>query len=159
VIEPRNVTRVLSLRHLPERGPSLALATPGPTGVPGHTGVGGTWRMIIGFLGNLGDPDSSVKKTGSGATGTANSRMIRRLCVCGRTGTNRRRSKVSPSEGNEVRREDCQEVAVPHSSVEAGERPSGPRGAKGVPRCGRGVGTTPRTPCLTSVSPRNDLVM
>ena len=30
--------------------------------------------------------------------------------------------KVSPSEGNEVRREDCQEVAAPHSSVEAGER-------------------------------------
>src|SRR5450755_1612077 len=49
--------------------------------------------------------------------------MIRRPCVCGRTGTKRRRSKVSPSEGNEARREGCQEVAVPHSSVEAGERP------------------------------------
>jgi hypothetical protein len=49
--------------------------------------------MIIGFLGNLGDPDSSLKKTGSGATGTANSGMIRRLCVCGRTGTKRRRSQ------------------------------------------------------------------
>jgi hypothetical protein len=79
--------------------------------------------MIIGFYGNLGGPDSSVKKTGPGATGTANSGMIRRLCVCGRTGTKPRRSKVSPSEGNEVRREDCKEVAVPHSSVEAGERP------------------------------------
>ena len=71
----------------------------------------------------MGDPGSSLKKTGSGATGTANSGMIRRLRVCGRTGTKRRRSKVSPSEGNEVRREGCQEVAVPHSSVEAGERP------------------------------------
>ena len=30
---------------------------------------------------------------------------------------------VSPSEGNEARREGRQEVAVPHSSVEAGERP------------------------------------
>jgi len=100
-----------------------------------------------------------LKKTGSGATGTANSGMIRRRCVCGRTGTKCRRSKVSPSEGNEARREGCQEVAVPHSSVEAGERPSGPRGAKGVPRCGRGVGTTPRTPCLISVSPRNDRVV
>ena len=42
-----------------------------------------------GFYGNVGDPDSSLKKTGSGATGTANSGMIRRLCVCGRTGTKR----------------------------------------------------------------------
>jgi hypothetical protein len=79
--------------------------------------------MIIGFHGNLGDPDSSSKKTGSGATGTANSRMIRRPCVCGRTGTKCRRSKVLPSEGNEARREGCQEVAASHSSGEAGERP------------------------------------
>src|SRR5271157_2855048 len=31
---------------------------------------------------------------------------------------------VSPSEGNEARRDGRQGVAVPHSSVEAGERPS-----------------------------------
>jgi hypothetical protein len=74
-----------------------------------------------GFPGTLGDPDSSLKNTGSGATGTTNSGMIRRLCVCGRTGTKRRRSKVSPSEGNEVRREDCQEVAASHRTVEPGE--------------------------------------
>src|SRR5271168_108604 len=49
--------------------------------------------------------------------------MIRRPCVCGRTGTKRRRSQVSPSEGNEARREGCQEVAASHSSGEAGERP------------------------------------
>ena len=79
--------------------------------------------MSDGFHGNLGDPDSSLKKTGPGATGTANSRMIRRPCVCGRTGTKRRRSQVSPSEGNEARREGCQEVAASHSSGEAGERP------------------------------------
>ena len=78
-----------------------------------RTGFTGTWEIL----------DSSLKKTGPGATGIANSRMIRRPRVCGRTGTKRRRSKVSPSEGNEVRREGCQEVAVPHSSVEAGERP------------------------------------
>jgi hypothetical protein len=48
---------------------------------------------------------------------------------------------------------------VPRSSVEAGERPSGPCGAKGVPRCGREVGTTLRTLYLRSVSPRNDLVV
>jgi hypothetical protein len=54
VIEPRNVTRVSSLRHFPERGPSLALATPGPTGVPSHTGVGGIWRMITRVSRELG---------------------------------------------------------------------------------------------------------
>src|SRR5271166_228166 len=44
----------------------------------------------------MGDPDSSMKSTGSGATGTVNSGMIRRPDVCGRTGTKRRRSVVSP---------------------------------------------------------------
>ena len=33
------------------------------------------------------------------------------------------------------------------------------RGAKGVPRCGRGVGITPRKSRLTSVSPRNNPVV
>jgi hypothetical protein len=77
--------------------------------------------MINGFSGNLGDPDSSLKKTGPGATGTANSGTIRRPCVCGRTGTKCRRSKVSPSEGNEVRREDCQEVGASRSTADPGE--------------------------------------
>ena len=77
--------------------------------------------MINGFPGNLGDPGSSLKKTGPGATGTANSGTIRRPCVRGRTGTKRRRSKVSPSEGNEVRREDCQEVGASHSTADPGE--------------------------------------
>ena len=89
--------------------------------------------MIIGFYGNLGDPDSPLKKTGSGATGTANSGMIRRPCVSGRTGTKRRRSKVSPSEGNEVRRKDCQEVGASHSTDEPGEPPEGPWGGKEAP--------------------------
>jgi hypothetical protein len=43
--------------------------------------------------------------------------------------------------------------------LKRGNGPPRPRGAKGAPRCGRGVGTTPRTPCLTSVSPRNDPVL
>jgi hypothetical protein len=77
--------------------------------------------MINGFPGNLGDPDSPLKNTGPGATGTANSRMIRRPRVCGRTGTKCRRSKVSPSEGNEVRREGCQEVGASHTTGEPGE--------------------------------------
>ena len=86
-----------------------------------RTGFTGTWEILA----------VSLKKTGPGATGTANSGMIRRPRVCGRTGTKRRRSKVSPSEGNEVRREGCQEVAVPHSSVEAGERPFRTPGSEG----------------------------
>jgi hypothetical protein len=57
--------------------------------------------------------------------------MIRRPCVWGRTGTKRRRSKVSPSEGNEARREGCQEVAASRSSDEAGERPFRTPGSEG----------------------------
>ena len=55
VIEPRNFL-VVSPRLGQSRGPSQALATPGPTGVPGHTGVGGTWRMIARVLRELGRP-------------------------------------------------------------------------------------------------------
>jgi hypothetical protein len=87
----------------------------------GLAGVGEQGEWSRGFPGNLGDPDSPLKTAGSGATGTPNSGMIRRLCVCGRTGTNDRRSQVSPSEGNEVRRNGCQGVAASHSTAEAGE--------------------------------------
>ena len=59
VIEPRNFL-VVSLRIGQSRGPCQALATPGPTSVLGHTGVGGTGRMINGFPGNLGGPVTSV---------------------------------------------------------------------------------------------------
>jgi hypothetical protein len=47
----------------------------------------------------------------------------------------------------------------PIVALKRGNGPSGPHGAKGMPRCGRRVGTTPRTPCLTSVLPRNDPVV
>ena len=53
---------------------------------------------------------------------------------------------VSPSEGNEARRDGRQGVGALHSSVETGERPSGPSGAKGAPRCGLKAGPTPGTP-------------
>ena len=39
-IEPRNILFVLSPRPCLTRGPCRALATPGPTSVPGQTGVG-----------------------------------------------------------------------------------------------------------------------
>lgn len=94
-----------------------------------------------------------------GATGAANSGMIRRPCVCGRWGRNAdapryRQAKETKRGEKAVRKSQCPIVAL-----KRGNGPSGPRGAKGVPRCGRGAGTTPRTPCLTSVSPRNDQVV
>jgi hypothetical protein len=54
---------------------------------------------------------------------------------------------------------DGKESQCPIVVMKRGNGPSGPRGAKGVPRCGRGVGTTPRTPSLKSVTPRNDPVV
>src|SRR3974377_1615887 len=54
---------------------------------------------------------------------------------------------------------DGKESQCPIVVLKRGNGPPGPRGAKGVPRCGRGVGTTPRIPCLTSVSPRNHPVV
>src|SRR5271163_4245323 len=94
----------------------------------GLAGVGEQGAWSRGFPGNLGDPGSSSKATGSGATGTTNSGMIRRLCDCGRTGTNGSRSEVSPSEGNEVRRDGYQGIAAPHSTVEPGEPSRGTPG-------------------------------
>ena len=120
VIEPRN-TIVVSPRLGQPRGPSLALATPGPTGVPGHTGVGGTWRMIARVLRELGRP-CRLHRDCRLEPRLTNSRLIRSpvLSCWGRT---RDATMVSPSEGNEARRDGRQGVAVPHSSVEAGERP------------------------------------
>jgi len=52
-----------------------------------------------------------------------NSRLIPSLRPRLRGTKNGTTTMVSPSEGNEARREGRQGVAVPHSSVEAGERP------------------------------------
>ena len=76
-----------------------------------RTGFTGTWEIL-----------TFPEENRTGATGTANSGMIRRPASAAERGRNAGRSKVSPSEGNEVRREGRQGVAVPHSSVEAGER-------------------------------------
>ena len=54
---------------------------------------------------------------------------------------------------------DDKESQRPIVVVKRGNGPSGPRGAKGEPRCGREVGTTLRTSCLTSVSPRDNPVV
>ena len=75
VIEPRNFL-VVSLRLGQSRGPRQALATPGPVRVPGHTGVGGTWRMITGVPRELGRPCRLHRNAGR-ETRLTNSRMIR----------------------------------------------------------------------------------
>src|SRR5262249_29264896 len=91
-------------------------------------------------------------------TGPANSGTIRRLCVWGRTGTNRRRPEVLPNEGNEVRRNGCQEVAVPHSTDEAGEPPEGPCGGKGTPLHEPLRGNMPGTPRSDPVSTKRQRI-
>jgi hypothetical protein len=61
VIEPRNFL-VVSPRLCQSRGPSPALASPGPAGVPGHTGVGEHGECSNGFNGNLGYLAVSIRK-------------------------------------------------------------------------------------------------
>src|SRR4029077_6835807 len=131
------------------RGPSQALATPGPTGVPGHTGVGGTWRMIRGFPGNLGDLAVSIAMpAGDPAYQLQVDPRPTSEADGDERGTKRwyrqaKETKCGEKDGKESQR--------PIVVLKRGNGPSGPRGAKGAPRCGRGVGTTPRTPCLSSV--------
>ena len=61
-----------------------------------------------------------------------NSRLIHSsVPCCG--GTNRGRTMVSPSEGNEVRRNGRQGVGASRSTAEPGEPPEGPWGGKGTP--------------------------
>ena len=66
-----------------------------------------------GFPRNLGDPVVSVLKRGSKGVPHPN-RLAPRPCrVSVETQSNRHKRTVSPSEGNEVRREGRQEVVVP----------------------------------------------
>ena len=53
---------------------------------------------------------------------------------------------VSPSEGNEVRRDGRQGVGASHSTVEPGEPPEGPWGGKGTPSYEPLEGNMPGTP-------------
>ena len=74
----------------------------------------------------------------------------------GRTGDERGYRQAKETKRGEM---DGKESQRPILVLKRGNGPPGPSGAKGVPRCEREVGTTRRTPCLTSVSPRNDLVV
>ena len=156
VIEPRNFL-VVSPRLGQSRGPRQALATLGPTSVPGHTGVGGTWRMILRVSRELGRP-CRLHRDCRLEPRLTNSRLIHSSVPSwwGRTGDERWYRQAKETKCGEM---DGKESQRPIVVLKRGNGPSGPRGAKGVPRCGRGVGTTPRTPCLTSVSPRNHPVV
>jgi hypothetical protein len=87
------------------------LACFGPTGVQ-EQGAG-----TRGSLGNLRDPSVSTDMSGSG-TGIPTPRptTLRRVA-----GSEQDARVVSPSEGNEARRDGRTGVGVPHSSDEAGE--------------------------------------
>src|SRR5271157_1122767 len=74
-----------------------------------------------GSPGNLGDPAISTEQAGRRYRHT-NSRMIHGSATGADGGQTAVAPVVSPSEGNEVRRDGWQGVAAPHSSAEAGER-------------------------------------
>jgi hypothetical protein len=81
-----------------------------------------TWRMIIRVPRELGRP-CRLHRTAGRRYRLTNSRLIRSLRPR-LAGTNKwDATLVSPSEGNEARRDGRQGVAASHSSVEAGERP------------------------------------
>ena len=88
-----------------------------------------------------------------------NSRLIRSLRP--RLAGTKNGTKRWYRQAKETKRGEMGDKESEHSIValKRGNGPSGPRGAKGVPCCGRGVGTTPRTPCLASVSPRNNPIV
>ena len=85
-----------------------------------------------GSPGNLGDPAISTEQAGRRHRHT-NSRTIHGSATGADGGQTAVAPVVSPSEGNEVRRDGRQGVAAPHSTLKRGNEPSGPRGAKGSP--------------------------
>jgi len=87
-----------------------------------------------------------------------NSRLIHSSVPCwwGRTGDERWYRQAKETKCGEM---GGKESEYPTVVLKRGNGPSGPCGAKGVPRCGWEVGTTPRTPCLNSVSPRDNPIV
>ena len=119
-IEPRNLL-VVSPRPCQSRGPRQA--TNSWSTQPAWSRRGRrTGRMIIRFPGNLGDLAVSTIKHRMGAPDDQ-LQDDPRPRVQGRWGRTGGARVVSPSEGNEARRDGRQGVAAPHSSGEAGERP------------------------------------
>ena len=122
-----------------------------PENAIGPTGVGEHGQWPSGFPRNLGDPDVSTAFSGSG-TGSTTPRSPR-----SRVGDRREQisdaTVVSPSEGNEARRDGRRGVGVSHRIGEAGEQalldPAEKRGDRVV---GATSGTTPRASYLVRES-------
>ena len=93
------------------------VGTPQWPGVLGPTGVQEQGAGTRGLLGNLRGPSVSTDISGSGSgIPTPRPTTLRRVA-----GSEQDARVVSPSEGNEVRREGRAGVGAPHSSDEAGE--------------------------------------
>ena len=140
------------------RGGRARQLTRGPLSLPGHTGVGGTLANDrTGFTGTWETfPPPSCLPAGVPAYQLqVDPRLPSRACG-DELGTKRWYRQAKETKRGEM---DSEESQRPIVVLRRGNGPPGPRGAKGVPRCGRGVGTTPRIPCLTSVSPRNHPVV
>jgi hypothetical protein len=144
-IEPRNCLLVGALVVVISGGHAAPPQRPGGSGPAGveEQGIG-----IPGFPRNLRDPIVSRSITvGVGLPSPKPQAPGRRRAVWERR--TQARGRVSPSEGNEARREGRWGVGAPHSTVEPGEPyPKGPWGGKGAPghrtvggKHGRCIGT------------------
>ena len=125
VIEPRKllVGALVLVRRGGHADPSQSPDVVGPAGV-GEQGQG-----TSGVSGNLGDPSVSTAYSGS-VTGTTTPRSPR-PGVAGRWEQRIDATVVSPSEGNEARREGRAGVGASHSTVEAGEPSRGTQRREG----------------------------
>ena len=113
--------------------------------------------MIMGFPGNLGDLAVSIEMpVGDPAYQLQIDPRPTSEADGDERGTKRWYRQAKETKCGEMNGKGSQRPIV---VLKRGNGPPGPRGAKGVPRCGRGVGTTPKTSCLTSVSPRNHPVV
>ena len=141
------------------RGGRARQLTHGPLSLPGHAGVGGTLANDHrGFTGTWETLPFPLSNAGWRRRYT-NSRMIHG--PTSRADGDEQGTQGWYRQAKETKRGemDGKESQCPIVVLKRGNGPPGPRGAKGVPRCGRGVGTTPRIPCLSSVSPRNHPVV
>ncbi len=130
MIEPRNLL-VVSPRLCQTRGPSQALATPGPTGVLGHTGVGGTWRMIARVSRERGRP-CRLHRDCRLELRLTNSRLIHRFVPSwwGRTGDERWYRQAKETKCGEMSGRESERSIV---TLRRGNLTEGPRGVKGTP--------------------------
>jgi hypothetical protein len=107
-----------------------------------------------GTPGNLGAPDSSTKTTGRGASGTANSRMIRLPVRLGPSGNERQTLRGIAKRRKAKRGETTvSESQRPIVAVKQGNGASRTLGIEGAPSYGHAVGNTTRTQSLNRVSP------